>query len=67
MAAINENTLAKEVAATEGGTVNLAIAQVKEVLNKTLNNLAARPVSEVVALLEKRRAKLDAAKEESAG
>lgn len=29
--AINENTLAKEVAAVEGGKENLSIAQVKEV------------------------------------
>jgi hypothetical protein len=59
--AINENTLAKEIAAEEGGKENLSIAQVKEVLSRICKNFARRPFSEVAQLLEKHKAKLDAA------
>jgi hypothetical protein len=65
--AINENALAKSVAGEEGGKVNLPIAQIKEVQSKLLDKLATEKVSDVVALLEKHRAKIDAASSEAGG
>lgn len=53
MAKINENTLAKEIAALEGGKHNLSIAQVKEVLKMTFDLLSNQyKPSEVLATLE---------------
>ena len=53
MAKINENTLAKMVSEEEGGGENLSIAQIKEVINVTLDLLSEYKMSEVVALIEK--------------
>lgn len=51
--AINENTLAKQVACLEGKKVEVNIAQIKEVLRLGLQMLARYKMSEVVALVEK--------------
>lgn len=53
---INENELAKTVAAGEGGKVNLPIGQVKEVIRLTLRNLGEYRASAVMALVEKHSA-----------
>lgn len=52
---MNENALAKAVCEQEGGVVNLTIAQVKEVIKKTLDILAQQPMSKVCALVEKHK------------
>lgn len=54
--AINRNKLAQDVAVAEGLKVNLPIAQIKEVLRIALQQLAEKPASEVLALLEQVRA-----------
>lgn len=56
---INENKLAQSVAKKEGGEVNLPIAQIKEVQRHTLDALAVCKPSEVLALLEKHKERLD--------
>lgn len=57
MAKINLNALAKDVAEAEGGKVNLTIAQVKEVIKLTLQELNQEWASDneegVVALIKK--------------
>lgn len=53
--AINQNHLARSVAAAEGGKQSLSVAQIKEVLRLTLDYLADSKPSEVLALLEKRK------------
>ena len=54
MAKINENKLAKRVAAEEGGAVELSIAQIKEVLRLTFEVLGREySGSEILALIEK--------------
>ena len=50
---INLNKLAKKIAEEEGGEQNLSIAQIKEVLRITLEQLAQELPSDVLALLEK--------------
>jgi hypothetical protein len=52
MAKINQNTLAKEISQQEGGLDELNIGQIKEVLRITLELLAEKKPSEVLALLE---------------
>lgn len=54
--AINRNKLAQDVSSAEGLQVNLPIAQIKEVLRIVLRQLAEKPASEVLALLEQVRA-----------
>lgn len=51
--AINENKLADAVCMAEGGKESLSVAQVKEVIRLTLDELAQARPSEVLALLEK--------------
>jgi hypothetical protein len=51
--AINENTLAKDIALLEGNSQSLSIAQVKEVIRLTLDCLAKHRMSDVVKLIEK--------------
>ena len=50
---INKNKLAVEIARREGGSVNLPIAQIKEVLSITLMILSQEKPSEVLKLLGK--------------
>lgn len=54
---INENTLARDICAAEGGKVSVSIGQVKEILKLTLNELAAGDPYEVMALIRKHRKK----------
>lgn len=54
MAKLNLNKLAKAVSEREGGKQNLSIAQVKEVIKHTLNELALAQPSQVLAALESR-------------
>ena len=52
--AINQNQLAKKVALLEGGSKNLNIGQIKEVIKITLNSLSQEMPSDVLRLLEDR-------------
>ncbi len=58
MKRINERNLAVKVCETEGGSENLSVAQVAEVIKKTLDELA-REVSEnasgILELIERHR------------
>ncbi|MFQ5788523.1 MAG: hypothetical protein ACE5H1_11155 [Thermodesulfobacteriota bacterium] len=54
MPKINENTLAKDVADREGGAQKVNLAQIKEIVKCTLDELAENyQPSEVMALVEK--------------
>lgn len=56
---INENKLAKEIAALEGSKEELSIAQIKEVLRITLEILGVCYMpSQVIELLEKKAEKI---------
>lgn len=50
---INLNDLAKEITLVEGQKVNLSIAQVKEVLKITLQQLGNYKASEIMMAVEK--------------
>ena len=53
MAKINQNTLAQQIAAVESGKEEVNIAQIKEVLRRTLDVLAQEyQMSEVLKLIE---------------
>lgn len=51
---INQNELARKIAALEAGKSEVGIAQIKEILKHALNLLADERPSQVLALLEKR-------------
>lgn len=57
MPRINLNQFAKELAGTEGGKVNLPIAQIKEVLRITLKQLSVLELQDVIRLLEEAKKK----------
>lgn len=50
---INQNKLARRISYLEGKKVNLSIAQIKEVLRITLEELALYKPSEILQLIEK--------------
>jgi hypothetical protein len=50
---LNENTLASTIANREGKKQEVSIAQIKEVLKITLEELARVPASVALALIEK--------------
>lgn len=53
---INENKLAKDVSAKEGGVIDLPIAQIKETQKALLDDLANNyPMSAVVELVERHK------------
>ncbi len=52
---LNMNTLAKEVAAMEGGKVNLPIAQISEVLKCTFILLAKKESKDVLDTIDRYR------------
>ena len=53
MIKLNENTLARQIAEREGKKQEVNIAQIKEVLRITLEELARVPASAALALIEK--------------
>jgi len=52
---INQNELARKIAAAEGGKRNLNIGDIKEVLKISLNLLAKENETEVLKLLQRHR------------
>lgn len=52
---VNLNDLARDITKKEGGSVNLSIGQVKEVMRLTLEELASRTDEEVLELINRYR------------
>jgi hypothetical protein len=63
---LNENTLASTIANREGKKQEVSIAQIKEVLKITLEELARVPASVAMALIEKHAPVADGAKAQGA-
>lgn len=59
---LNENVLANTIASREGKKVQVNVAQIKEVLRITLEELARVPASVALALIEKHAEAPDEAK-----
>lgn len=53
---MNQNTFTKTIAAREGLKQSVNIAQIKEVVRITLEELAKLPASEAMAMIEKHKA-----------
>lgn len=63
---LNENVLANTIASREGKKQEVNVAQIKEVLRITLEELARVPASVALALIEKHAGAPDEAKVERA-